>query len=58
MRTTRMRFDWNFLNLMVFVVSIVKAINKFDSAYFEDQKKKGRPIYHQVQMGGVLPQLY
>merc|ERR1711865_1172446 len=48
MRTTRMRFDWNFLNLMGFVVSIVQAINKFDSAYFEDQKKKGRPIYNQV----------
>lgn len=48
MRTTRMRFDWNFLNLLVFVVSIVKAINKFDAAYFEDQKKKGRPIYSQV----------
>ena len=48
MRTTRMRFDWNFLNLMTFVVSIVAAINKFDSAYFEDQKKKGRPIYQQV----------
>ena len=48
MRTTKMRYNWNLLNLLTFVVQIIVDINKYDAAYFEDQKKQGRPIYKQL----------
>ena len=48
MRTTKMRYGWNLANLALFVVQIVADINKYDAAYFEDQKRLGRPIYYQL----------
>jgi len=54
MRTTKMRYDYNFLNLACFVLSVVKSINKFDATYFEEQRKRGRPIYTQVVVESCL----
>ena len=73
-----MRFQWNFLNLILFFVYIVASTTKFDKMcssdhlhldfrrkpfsllmpmlprtlprYFDDQKKKGRPIATQVAL--------
>lgn len=36
MRTTKMRFKWNFLNLLFFVPYIIKTINISDKAYFDE----------------------
>jgi len=48
MRTTKMRYEWNLLNLTLFVLRIIVDINKHDAAYFEDQQRLGRPIYKQL----------
>ena len=48
MRTTKMRYEWNLINLLLFVVHIIIDINKYDAAYFEDQKRLGRPIHKQL----------
>jgi fatty acid desaturase len=54
MRTTKMRYEWNWLNLLLFVVHIVVDINKHDAAYFEDQKRLGRPIAKQLMLECVF----
>jgi hypothetical protein len=49
-----MRYEWNWLNLLLFVVHIVVDINKHDAAYFEDQKRLGRPIAKQLMLECVF----
>jgi fatty acid desaturase len=49
MRTDRMRYRYNLLNLILFVPSIVVAINLGDKGYFDDQKKKQSKISQQAR---------
>ena len=50
MSTYKMRFKSNFLNGVLFAPTIMLATGKNDAAYFEAQRKLGRPIYKQAQV--------
>jgi len=46
-RTDKMRWSWNFINLVTFVPSVIKDITLQDTAYLALMKKRGAPIYYQ-----------
>lgn len=48
-RTTRMKFKWNFLNWLLYMPSCLGSIQDNDTNYFNAQKRKDRPIYHQLR---------
>ena len=50
MSTYKMKFKSNFLNGVLFAPTIMLATGKNDAAYFEAQRKLGRPIYKQAQV--------
>lgn len=54
MRPSKMRYESNLLNYLLFPVASVKAVTKFDLDYMADQKKLGRPIYKQYQKEAMI----
>lgn len=49
MRTTKMQYKWNFLNMLLFAPATLIVMNKNDQAYFDAQKRLNRPIYKQFR---------
>jgi fatty acid desaturase len=49
MRTSQMQYENNFFNLLMFAPTIFVKTNANDSAYFNAQRKQGRPIYRQLR---------
>jgi fatty acid desaturase len=54
MRPTKMRYQNNFWNYLLFPVATTRAIAKFDMEYMEDQKRKDRPIYRQYLLEAIV----
>lgn len=56
MRTNKMQYGWNLLNLLMFFPNVVVSSFKNDGVYFDVQKKRGAPIYAQFrrEMGAYL----
>jgi len=47
-RTTKMRWGYNLLNLLFFIPTVTPSIQKQDIAYMQKQREKRRPIYRQA----------
>jgi len=47
-RTTKMRWQYNLLNVLFFIPTVVLAIKKQDAKYMDQQRQKGRPIFRQA----------
>ena len=54
MRTTKMKFRWNFLNGLLFVPTILLTITDNDNAYFSAQKALKSPIYYQLRVESIF----
>jgi len=54
MRTTKMRFKWNFLNGLFFMPTILLSTSANDANYFNAQKALGRPIYYQLRFEAMV----
>lgn len=50
MRTTKMKFKWNFLNGLFFMPTILISTEKNDANYFNAQKRLNRDIYKQLKL--------
>lgn len=54
MRTTKMKFRWNFLNGLLFMPSILMSTSENDYNYFMAQKELKRPIFFQLRFEAVV----
>jgi len=48
MRTTKMRWSWNFINLLLFFPTIFSQVSSQDNAYMAEMYKQGQPIFYQT----------
>jgi len=48
-RTSKMRWTWNLLNLLFFIPTVIPSIQVQDSMYMMQQQRKGRPVYYQCR---------
>lgn len=54
MRTTKMKFRWNFLNGLLFMPTILMATGANDANYFNAQAALKRPIYYQLRFEALV----
>ncbi|GBG29309.1 Hypothetical Protein FCC1311_025511 [Hondaea fermentalgiana] len=54
MRTTKMKFRWNFLNGLLFMPTILISTSANDAAYFNAQATLKRPIYYQLRFEALV----
>jgi len=47
-RTDKMRFSWNFINLVTFIPTVWPSIVEQDNAYISVMYKRGSPIFYQI----------
>lgn len=47
-RTSKMRWETNFLNLLLFIPTVMPSIQVQDTMYMMEQRKKKRPVYYQT----------
>jgi len=48
MRTDKMRYSWNLINLLLFFPTIFPNVMEQDNAYMHDMMIKGEPIFYQT----------
>ncbi len=54
MRTTKMRFRWNLLNLLMFLPTVAFSIMKNDKAFIGQMKTVRRRWYRQLKLEGAI----